>query len=283
MSDATGRIDSAVQRLGELLEQSGRTVGVAESLTGGLLVQALARHEGSGEWLAGGVVAYRRSVKHDLLAVSADKVVSEQAAAEMATSVRERLGCDVGVAVTGVAGPDRQDGEQPGTVWMAVDIGHEPVTELIEIDSGSPEEICQRTVIEAIMLATRELGSAPAVDSSSIDPHASDVDRGRRSRRRRGRFVRDNALSLGCFSLFAAFWFAQSVTGWRSALADAVQHGADRFGYWHYVATAHFAEATFENWESEFLQMGAFVLLTVFLIQKGSSESKTGTRRPTRR
>ena len=183
MSDATGRVDGAVQRLGELLEQSGRTVGVAESLTGGLLVQALARHEGSGEWLAGGVVAYRRSVKHDLLAVSVDKVVSEQAAAEMATSVRERLGCDVGVAVTGVAGPDWQDGERPGTVWVAVDVGHEPVTELIRIHSGSPEEICQRTVIEAIMLATRELGSAPGVDSSSIDPHAPDVDRGRRGGR----------------------------------------------------------------------------------------------------
>jgi hypothetical protein len=86
--------------------------------------------------------------------------------------------------------------------------------------------------------------------------------------------VRDKALSLGCFGLFAAFWFAQSVTGWRSAVADAVEHGAGAFGYWHYLTTAHFAEATFENWESEFLQMGAFVLLTIFLIQKGSSESK---------
>ena len=63
-------------------------------------------------------------------------------------------------------------------------------------------------------------------------------------------------------------------TGWRSAVADALEHGGTSFGYWKYLTTAHFAEATFENWESEFLQMGAFVLLTIFLIQKGSSESK---------
>ena len=68
---------------------------------------------------------------------------------------------------------------------------------------------------------------------------------------------------------------AQSLTGWRSARRRcASQHGRSSFSYWHYLTTAHFAEATFENWESEFLQMGAFVLLTVFLVQKGSAESK---------
>ena len=57
------------------------------------------------------------------------------------------------------------------------------------------------------------------------------------------------------------------------AVADALQHGGIGFTYWPYLTTGHFAEATFENWESEFLQMGAFVLLTVFLVQKGSGES----------
>ena len=91
-NDMTNRVDHAVHRLGELLEQSGRSIGVAESLTGGLLVQALARQEGSGDWLTGGIVAYQRSVKHDLLGVRANKVVSRQAAAEMASSVRDRSG-----------------------------------------------------------------------------------------------------------------------------------------------------------------------------------------------
>ena len=258
-----------VHRLGELLERSGRSIGVAESLTGGLLVQALARQVGSGEWLAGGIVAYQRSVKHDLLGVRVNKVVSRQAAAEMATSVRQRLGCDVGLAVTGVAGPDWQDGERPGTVWIAVDLGNGAVTALVHVESEDPGEICCLAVVEATLLATRELES-PRDDN----PRALDAERSGPVRRGPRKFVRDNALSVACFSLFAAFLAAQSLTGWRASLADALGHGGASFGYWHYLTTAHFAEATFENWESEFLQMGAFVLLTIFLIQKGSSESK---------
>ena len=77
-----------------------------------------------------------------------------------------------------------------------------------------------------------------------------------------------NALALACFAIFAVLLVAQSLTGWRSAVADAVQHGQASFSYWRYLTTGHFAEATFENWESEFLQMGAFVLLTVFLLRR---------------
>jgi hypothetical protein len=91
---------------------------------------------------------------------------------------------------------------------------------------------------------------------------------------RRDGFLQRNALALACFAIFAVLLVAQSLTGWRSSVADAVQHGQASFSYWRYLTTGHFAEATFENWESEFLQMGAFVLLTVFLLQKGSGESK---------
>jgi hypothetical protein len=87
-------------------------------------------------------------------------------------------------------------------------------------------------------------------------------------------FVRRNALSLACFSAFVVFLLAQSLTGWRSAVADATQHGDPSFGYLTYLTMSHFAEATFENWESEFLQMASFVLLTAYLLQRGSSESK---------
>jgi hypothetical protein len=83
-----------------------------------------------------------------------------------------------------------------------------------------------------------------------------------------------NSLSITCFAIFAVLLFAQSLTGWRSDVADAVQHGETSFSYWTYLTTGHFAEATFENWESEFLQMAAFVLLTVHLLQHGSGESK---------
>ena len=87
-------------------------------------------------------------------------------------------------------------------------------------------------------------------------------------------------MSVACFAIFVVFLIAQSLTGWRAAVADAIEHGGSSFGYWHYLTTGQFAEATFENWESEFLQMGAFVLLTIFLLQKGSGESKQDTTTP---
>src|SRR4051794_24390729 len=87
-------------------------------------------------------------------------------------------------------------------------------------------------------------------------------------------FARRNALSLACFGFFMVFWLAQSLTGWRADLADLTQHHEAAITYWRYLTTGHFAEATFENWESEFLQMAAFVLLTVYLLQRGSGESK---------
>jgi hypothetical protein len=88
------------------------------------------------------------------------------------------------------------------------------------------------------------------------------------------RVLRDNALSLTMFSLFLIFLVAQSFAGFRSSNNDNQEHGQPSESYAEYLTSGAFAEATFENWESEFLQMGAYVLLTAFLIQKGSPESK---------
>jgi len=88
------------------------------------------------------------------------------------------------------------------------------------------------------------------------------------------RFLRDNSLGLVMFGLFAIFLFAQSVTGFQVYNDDQLEHGETTIGYPEYLRTGHFVEATFENWESEYLQMGAYVLFTVFLFQRGSSESK---------
>jgi hypothetical protein len=95
-----------------------------------------------------------------------------------------------------------------------------------------------------------------------------------REKARTDGFWSRNALSLTCFAIFAVVLVAQSLTGWRTSVADVVQHGEPDFSYWTYLTTGHFAEATFENWESEFLQMAAFVLLTAYLVQRGSGESK---------
>ena len=88
------------------------------------------------------------------------------------------------------------------------------------------------------------------------------------------RVLRDNALSVTMFGLFLVFLVAQSFAGFRSNNNDNQEQGKPRESYAKYLTSGAFVEATFENWESEFLQMGAYVLLTAWLIQKGSPESK---------
>jgi uncharacterized protein DUF6766 len=88
------------------------------------------------------------------------------------------------------------------------------------------------------------------------------------------RFVRANGLSIAIFGLFAVFLVAQSITGWHAYESDLAEHGADTLSYAAYLTTGHFVEAVFENWESEFLQMASYIVLTVWLVQKGSPESK---------
>lgn len=86
-------------------------------------------------------------------------------------------------------------------------------------------------------------------------------------------FWHRNALSLVVLTLFALFWACQAVAGWLSHNEVRIEHGQTPLGIASYLASSHFIEATSENWESEFLQMGLFILLTVFLRQKGSAES----------
>jgi len=89
------------------------------------------------------------------------------------------------------------------------------------------------------------------------------------------RFVRDNALSLVLFVLFFGFLaIGQTLTGQREYNSGQLQHGQPAVSFLEYLTTGHFREATFENWESEFLQMAAYVFLTAFLVQRGSAESK---------
>jgi hypothetical protein len=89
------------------------------------------------------------------------------------------------------------------------------------------------------------------------------------------RFVRNNSLSIVIVAVFLAIWLGgQTTSGWRTFNAEQKQDGQEEVSFTEYLRTAHFGEATFENWESEFLQMGMYVVLTVWLVQRGSSESK---------
>ena len=88
------------------------------------------------------------------------------------------------------------------------------------------------------------------------------------------KFFRQNSLSLVLTVLFLLFIVGQAVAGMYQYNDDQQQHGGPTVDFISYLNTPHFMEATMENWESEFLQMFAFVVLTAFLFQKGSAESK---------
>jgi len=88
------------------------------------------------------------------------------------------------------------------------------------------------------------------------------------------RFLRDNGLSIARIGLFAVSLTGQAIAGWRAFLEELKIHAQPPVGLGEYLTSGHFISAVFENWESEFLQMAVYVLLTVFLFQKGSSESK---------
>ncbi|HVM09197.1 MAG TPA: competence/damage-inducible protein A [Acidimicrobiales bacterium] len=106
--------------VGHLLRAQGLTLAVAESLTGGLVGSRLTNVVGASEWFRGCVVSYASEVKYDVLGVPEGPVVSDVAARAMATGVRKVLGADVGISVTGVAGPAEQDGQPPGTVFIGI-------------------------------------------------------------------------------------------------------------------------------------------------------------------
>ena len=91
------------------------------------------------------------------------------------------------------------------------------------------------------------------------------------------RFLRNNGLSLVLAAFFLIFWACQAVSGWKVHTEEAILHQQPPVAFTGYLATGHFWQATGENWESEFLQMAAYVVLTCFLFQKGSDWSRMST------
>jgi len=102
------------------LETRGWTLGVAESLTAGLIGSRIGAVPGASRTFRGSIASYATDVKRSVLGVEAESVVSEECAIEMAIGAQRVLGADVGIAATGVAGPDEQDGQPVGTVWFAI-------------------------------------------------------------------------------------------------------------------------------------------------------------------
>ena len=117
-------MESAVS---DLLRQKGWTLGLAESLTGGLVGSRVSDAPGSSEIFKGSIVSYATEVKRSVLGITAEQVVSAECAIQMAEGARRVLGADVGLAVTGVAGPTEQEGQPVGTVFFGIALpGQEP-------------------------------------------------------------------------------------------------------------------------------------------------------------
>jgi nicotinamide-nucleotide amidase len=139
-----------------LLRERGLTLGLAESVTGGLVAGRITAVPGASEVFRGGIVSYATGVKHDLLGVPEGPVVSEAAAAAMATGARRALKCDVALSLTGVAGPTEQDGMPVGTLCVGLAIGDEVITRSTRLP-GQREQMRQMSVITALDVLRRVL------------------------------------------------------------------------------------------------------------------------------
>ena len=133
-----------------MLRKRGLTLALAESVTGGLVSGRLTQIAGASDVFRGAVVSYASDVKHEVLHVSPGPVVSEAAAAQMAQGAKDLLGADVGLALTGVAGPDQQDGQPVGTLCVAVVLPDGQVHTKTFALPGQREQMRQMSVISSL-------------------------------------------------------------------------------------------------------------------------------------
>lgn len=143
------------------LRARGWTLGVAESLTGGLVGARLSDVPGASDTFRGSVASYATEVKRDVLGVTAEHVVSRACAEEMAEGARTVLGADVGIAATGVAGPTEQDGQPVGTVWFGLALPGIPVEAVETRLPGDRFRVRQFATISLLNLLRLRLDALP--------------------------------------------------------------------------------------------------------------------------
>ena len=153
--------DTLESAVGDLLRQHGLTLATMESCTGGLLAHTITNVPGSSDYFRGGRVSYATEMKIGW-GVSADViaqhgVISAECAREMARAARERLHADVGIGITGVAGPDPQEDKPPGTIHIGVDASFAEPQGLSYQFAQGREAVKRRAVTTALALARRTL------------------------------------------------------------------------------------------------------------------------------
>jgi len=154
--------DSMESVIGSLLVERGLTLGLAESLTGGLIGARLTDVAGASAWFRGSIVSYASDVKRSVLGLPDGPVVSAEAAENMALGAARVLGADVGLGITGVAGPAEQEGMAVGTVFAALASDGSVEVAALHLP-GDRDRIRQYSTISTLdLLRRRLLASGPA-------------------------------------------------------------------------------------------------------------------------
>ena len=141
----------------QMLRDRGLTLGLAESVTGGLVSGRLTNIAGASDVLRGAVVSYASEVKFDVLGVTNGPVVSPEAAVEMAVGAQRVLGADVALSLTGVAGPAEQEGQRAGTLCIGVALPNGVTASSVVQLPGARDQMRQLSVISALDFLRRQL------------------------------------------------------------------------------------------------------------------------------
>lgn len=151
-----------VQKIAEHAGSRDLTVATAESLTSGLIASRLGAGPGASTWFRGAVIAYQPQVKQSVLDVPEGPVVTAECAEAMALGAARVLGADAAVAVTGVGGPDPEEGEEPGTVFVAVLVGEALTVHRLDLAGEDPDRILHETADRSLRLLAEGLSNGDA-------------------------------------------------------------------------------------------------------------------------
>jgi nicotinamide-nucleotide amidase len=155
--ELSGEAYDIAEAIARHAQDAGLTVATAESLTSGQVAAHLGAASSSSSWFKGGLVAYDDEVKYKVLDVPRGPVISADCGNAMADGVRRLLDADVAVAVTGVGGPGEQEGQPPGTVFIAV-TGADGATCREHRFEGDPKEVLTATALEALKSLAEQMG-----------------------------------------------------------------------------------------------------------------------------